>query len=440
MLTRRDFLQAGAAGAFTSMTAWPAMQALAAVDGSGYKAMVCLFLFGGIDANNMVVPTDNTRYTQYRNVRPNLAIPQDQLLRVATVGDYGLHPAMAGMQNLVNTGKAAIIANVGTLMVPTIKQQYADRSVPLPMSLFSHSDQQQAWQTSIVDTPGRSGWGGRLLERALASGLPNRGYSAISVAGGNVWEAGDTSLTPYRVSSSGRFGFDFYDPAGTDPMSVAITGMLAEARSDPFEQTWLNLMKRSIENQRVLTAALNNQTLATVFPDSGLGRQLRMVALLIKARASLAVPRQCFFASIGGFDTHGDDQLQRQNELLGEISAAVAAFQAAMEELGTSQAVTLFTASDFNRNFPSNGQGTDHAWGSHHFVVGGSVKGGRMYGRFPQLVVGGVDDVGQGTWVPALSTDQMGGELARWFGADAASADEVFPRLRYFDRNVGFMA
>lgn len=439
MLNRRHFLQAGAAGAFTSMTTWPALNALAAVDGSGYKALVCLFMFGGNDANNMVVPTDNTRYTQYRNVRPNLAHAQASLLPIAPTGAYGLHPAMPGMQNLVNTGRAAIIANVGTLMVPTTKQQYADRSVPLPMSLFSHSDQQQSWQTSIVDTPGRSGWGGRTLERALAAGVPNRGYSAISVAGGNVWEAGDVSLTPYRVSASGRFGFDFYDPASSDPMSAAITAMLAETRADPFEQTWLNVMKRSIDSQRVLTAALNNQTLATAFPDTGMGRQLRMIALLIKARATLAVPRQCFFCSIGGFDTHGDDQLQRQNELLGEISAAVAAFQAAMDELGTAQNVTLFTASDFNRNFPSNGAGTDHAWGSHQFVVGGAVKGGRMYGRFPQLVINGPDDVGQGTWVPAVSTDQMGGELARWFGADTTSQDEIFPRLRYFERNIGFM-
>jgi uncharacterized protein (DUF1501 family) len=308
------------------------------------------------------------------------------------------------------------------------------------MNLYSHSDQQIAWQSSLVDQAARSGWGGRLLERAVAEGTNNRGYSAISMAGGNIWEAGDRSLSAYRVSPSGRFGFDFYDPASNDPLSSAITAMLAEQRSDPFEQTWLNMMGRSIENQRVLTAALQSRGLQTTFPDTGLGSQLRMIALLIAARATLTVPRQCFFCSIGGFDTHGDDQLPRQNELLGEISSAVAAFQAAMDELGTARDVTLFTASDFGRNFPSNGQGTDHAWGSHHFVVGGAVRGNRMVGRFPTLLVDGPDDVGQGTWVPAVATDQLGGELARWFGADTATQDEVFPRLRYFDRDLGLMA
>ncbi len=439
MINRRQLIQAGSAGGLTALTPWPAMQALAAVDGTGYKAMVCLFMFGGNDSNNMVVPTDLTRYQQYQGVRPNLALGRTQVLPIPGVGDYGLHPAMTGMQALVNAGKAAIVANMGPLMVPTTKQQFDQRTVPLPSNLFSHSDQQGAWQSAIVDQPARTGWGGRLLERSLADAQANRGYGAISVAGGNVWEAGDRSLSPYRVSSSGRFGFNFYNPANSDPLSSAISGMLAERRTDPFEQTWLNIMSRALENQRVLSAALGNRTLQTVFPNTNLGQQLRMIALLIAARGSLTVPRQCFFASIGGFDTHGDDQLPRQNQLLGEISAAVAAFQAAMEELAVSRDVTLFTASDFGRNLPSNGQGTDHAWGSHHFVVGGSVRGNRLVGRFPALVVGGPDDAGQGSWIPTISTEQVGGELARWFGADTVTSDEVFPRLRYFNRDLGLM-
>jgi uncharacterized protein (DUF1501 family) len=436
MMKRRQLLQASAAA---SLTPWPAMQALSAVNGSGYKALVCLFMFGGNDGNNTVVPLDATRYGMYQRARPNLAIGQAQLLPV--LGNaYGLHPAMAGMQGLVNSGRAAIVANVGPLMVPTTKAQYQARSVPLPINLFSHSDQQAAWQSALVDQPARNGWGGRLLERALADGQVNRGYGAISVAGGNLWEAGDRSLSPYRVSSTGRFGLDFYNPNGSDALSAAVTAMLSEARSDPFQQTWLNVMTRSVENQRVLAAALSNRSLLTVFPDTGMGRQLRMIALLIAARGSLQVPRQCFFCSIGGFDTHGDDQLQRQNELLGEISAAVSAFQAAMEELAVSRDVTLFTGSDFGRNLPSNGMGTDHAWGSHHFVVGGAVRGNRMVGRFPELAVGSADDAGQGSWIPSVATDQVGGELARWFGADVSSADEVFPQLRYFNRDLGLMA
>lgn len=436
-MKRRSFLRAGTAAA---LTPWASMQALAATtDGAGYRAMVCLFMFGGNDANNMVVPTDTTQFAAYQRARPNLALPRAQLLPIAAAGDYALHPAMAGLQGLVNRGQAAVVANVGPLMVPTTRAQWQARSVPLPANLFSHSDQQGAWQSSAVDGPARDGWGGRTLERVLADGSPNRGYSAISVAGGNLWEAGDRSLQPYRVSSSGRFGFDFYRPGATDPLGIAIGATLNQRRSDPLEQAWLDVMGRSIDNQRVLTQALSASTLKTVFPETGLGRQLRMIARLIAARSQLGLSRQCFFCSIGGFDTHGDDQLLRQNELLGEISAAVAAFHAATEEMALSRDVTLFTASDFGRNLPSNGQGTDHGWGSHHFVVGGSVRGGRIVGRFPTLAVGGPDDAGQGVWIPTISTDQFGGELARWFGADAAMVDQVFPRLRHFDRNLGLM-
>ena len=437
-MQRRHLLQAGAAAA---LAPWAQMQALAATTGGqGYRAMVCLFMFGGNDGNNVIMPTDATRYAQYQRARPNLALQRTALLPIAIAGEYGLHPALGGLQKLINDKHAAVLANIGPLMVPTTRAQWQARNVPLPANLFSHSDQQGAWQSGLVDAPARNGWGGRLLERALAEGVANRGYSAISVSGGNVWQAGDRNLTPYRVSSSGPFGFDFYDAAGKDPLSTAISGLLNEKRSDALEQTWLDVMGRSIDNQRILTSALASQTLKTVFPDTGLGRQLRMIARLVAARDKLGLSRQCFFASIGGFDTHGDDQLQRQNELLGEIGNAVAAFYAATTELAVQNDVTLFTASDFGRNLQSNGQGTDHGWGSHHFVVGGAVQGGRVLGRFPELVVGGTDDAGQGVWIPGLSVDQLGGEMARWYGAESALVDEIFPRLRYFDRNLGLMA
>jgi uncharacterized protein (DUF1501 family) len=436
-MRRRHLLQAGTAAA---LSPWAQLQALAqTTGGAGYRALVCLFMFGGNDGNNMVIPTDTARFGQYQNARGRLALARGALLPIARVGEYALHPAMAGMQRLVNEGHAAVIANVGPLAVPTTKAQYRSRSVPLPGNLFSHSDQQGTWQTNLVDSPGRSGWGGRLLERALAEGTTNRGYSAISVAGANLWEAGDRGLTPYRVSASGEFGFDFYDPRGNKPLDQAINSLLAERRSDPLEQTWLAVMGRSIENQRILSSALTSTTLRTAFPNSGIGRQLRMIARLIEARGKLSLARQCFFCSIGGFDTHGEDQLQRQGQLLGEVSAAVTAFHAATIELGVAREVTLFTASDFGRNLPSNGQGSDHGWGSHHFVIGGSVQGGKMVGRFPTLAVGGPDDAGQGVWIPTTSIDQLGGELARWYGASPAQVDEIFPRLGNFDRSIGLM-
>ncbi|MFN0185951.1 MAG: DUF1501 domain-containing protein [Aquabacterium sp.] len=436
-IRRRVLLKAAAAAALTPM---PALQALAqTTGGTGYRALVCLFMFGGNDANNMIVPLDDSRYAGYLRARPNLAIARDALAPLGASG-YGAHPAMTPLKPLFDAGQAAVVANVGPLMVPTTRSQYDARSVPLPAALFSHSDQQGAWQSALVDGPARHGWGGRLLERLLDSGVTNRGYSAISLAGGNLWQAGDRSLSPYRVSSNGRFGFDFFDPQASDPLSRAVAAALADVPADPFERTWLQLMGRSIENQRVLAAALQSSTLRTAFPDSGLGRQLRTAAQLIGARTQLGLSRQCFFASIGGFDTHGDDQLQRQADLLGEIAQAVASFQAAMVELGTAQQATLFTASDFGRTFASNGQGTDHGWGAHQWVVGGAVRGGRVVGRFPELRVGGADDVGSGVWVPSVALDQLGGELGRWFGADAGQLDDVFPRLRHFNRDLALFA
>ena len=436
-LQRRLFLKTGAA--LAGSIPFAPWQALAATTtGSDYRALVCLFMFGGNDANNMIVPTDAERHGQYQRARPNLALAQNALVPLGSSG-FGAHPAMAPLAALFNTNQAAVLANVGPLMVPTSKAQFEARSVPLPSSLFSHSDQQGAWQSALVDAPARNGWGGRTLERVVAAGTVNRGYSAISLSGGNVWQGGDRGLSPYRVSASGQFGFDFYDAAGKDPLSAAINGLLSEARSDPFEQTWLNMMGRSIENQRVLSSALNSATLATPFPDTGLGRQLRMAARLIAARGQMGLPRQCFFCSIGGFDTHGDDQLPRQNELLGEIAQAVAAFHAATVELGVAREVTLFSASDFGRTLASNGAGSDHGWGAHQWVVGGAVRGGRVLGRFPELAIGGPDDVGQGVWIPSTAVDQLGGELARWFGAETAVIDEVFPRLVHFNRDLGLM-
>lgn len=443
LIDRRTLLKtAGALAAATPFAPWQALAATA--PSTDYRALVCLFMFGGNDANNMIVPSDAARYAQYARPRPNLALARDQLVALngsaaGASSGFGAHPAFAPLAPLFAGGQAAVLANVGPLMVPTTRTQYDNRAVPLPTNLFSHSDQQNAWQSALVDAPARHGWGGRLLERLVAAGTTNRGYSAISLAGANLWEGGDRTLLPYRVSSSGQFGFDFYDPAGKDPLSAAINSLLGEARSDPFEQTWLTMMGRSIDNQRVLTRALGSSALKTVFPDTGLGRQLQMAARLIGARDALGLKRQCFFCSVGGLDTHGDDQLQRQNEVFSEVAGAVAAFYAATVELGVARQATLFTGSDFGRTLASNGKGTDHGWGGHQWVVGGAVRGGRVLGRFQDLAIGGPDDVGQGVWIPGTSVDQLGGELARWFGADTALVDEVFPRLGYFDRGLGLM-
>jgi uncharacterized protein (DUF1501 family) len=305
--------------------------------------------------------------------------------------------------------------------------------------LFSHSDQQSQWQSAIYERPS-NGWGGRLTERLVSDTTLNRGYSVLSVTGGNLWETGDRSLSAYKVSASGRFGFDFYNANGSDPLSVAITETLNDTHQHLFEQGFVDVMGRSIEVQRILTQALEGTTINTVFPNTGLGDQLRMVARLIAARDKLGLKKQCFFCSIGGFDTHGDDQLSRQAQLLGEISDAVTAFYNATVELAVADKVTTFTASDFGRTFTSNGAGSDHGWGSHHMVVGGAVQGGKLFGQFPNHTVGGPDDSGgQGNWIPTTSTEAYAATLGRWFGADDTVLAQVFPRLQYFNGNVGFL-
>jgi len=445
-LSRRRLLKllgaTGGMGVASSLLA-PLSALAQSTAGTDYKALVCLFMYGGNDANNMLVPYDNAEYAVYQRGRSNLALPQANLLPIApgnTGGQlFGLHPAMTGLAQIFTAGKAALVANVGPLMVPTTKAQWSARSVPLPGGLFSHSDQQDAWQSAIYDGAGRSGWGGRFMERLVPANAANRGYSCISLAGGNVWETGDQSLIAYKVSSSGTLGFDFFDPSGTDPLSVAINQTLADQRSHLFHQAWLQTMGRSIEVQKVLSDALKGATVQTVFPNTGLANQLRTVARFISARQGLGLSRQVFFVSIGGFDTHGPDQLQQQNRLLGDISAAVSAFYQSTVDMGVADNVTLFSASDFSRTFASNGQGSDHGWGAHHFVVGGGVNGGQLYGRYPTLAVGGPDDTGTGRWIPAVATDQMAATLARWFGADAAVANAVLPSLQHFTPDIGFM-
>lgn len=446
-MNRRNFLKYASAGGASAvgLGLFSQLEALAALGSAeDYRALVCIFMFGGNDANNLLIPYESSSYSYYAATRSNLAIARDSLLQISpsnTAGiRYGLHPAMTGVQQMFNSGSTALVANVGPLMVPTSKAQWQARSVPLPDNLFSHSDQQAQWQAAIYQTP-RSGWGGRVTERIVDGASTNRGYSVVSLTGNNLWETSDSVLTPYKVSASGNFGFDFYDSAGTDPLSSAIAATISESHSHALEQGWLDVMSRSIDVQRVLTSALSSTTLATAFPDSGLGAQLKMAARLISARNNLGLKRQCFFCSIGGFDTHGDDQLARQNELFGEISGALTAFQAAMTELGVAGNVTAFTASDFGRTFTSNGQGTDHGWGSHHIIAGGAVQGGKLYGTFPNQTINGPDDAdGKGNWIPTTSVETYAATLARWFGASDAVIADVFPRLTYFPADAGFFA
>ncbi len=438
---------AGMFGAMQRLTAAASdsmMSSAHAQTAGDYKALVCIFLYGGNDANNMVVPLDAGQYGRYAQVRGPLTLEQDELLPIAptnTGGEtYGLHPAMAEIQTLFGQGKAAIMANVGPLIVPTTRQQYLDRSVPLPPNLFSHSDQQFLWQSATSDGAARTGWGGRVGDLVQAQNS-NRGATCLSLHGNNVWQNG-TSLTSYKVSPSGNFGFSFYEENSNDPLSVSVNEILQSQRTHLFESEWLRTIDKALENQRVMADAIDGDQFNDSFPNTGLGRQLRMAARLIAARNTLGVQRQTLFCAIGGFDTHGDDQMQRQQSRLGEISAAVAAFYEATVTLGVAENVTLFTASDFSRNLESNGRGSDHAWGSHHIVAGGAVQGNAMYGTFPNLTVRGPDDArNSGVWIPTTSTEQFAGTFANWYGVPATDMPTVVPGLDAFDpTDLGFLA
>ncbi len=459
MTHRREFLRRLAAACITTAGAgaWSDLQRIAAAAslspapkaaGEDYRALVCIFLFGGNDSNNMVIPTSATEYQQYASGRtPALALPQASLLPISvqnTPGrSFALHPSMTGFQGLFNQGKAAVVANVGPLRAPTTRDQYRNRSVPIPPSLFSHSDQQSQWQSATADGSGRTGWGGRLGDLLKTANGTNTSSTLISVTGNNLFEVG-TTLTSFKVSPGNLLGFDFYKgAASTDPLSRGITDMLALPSVNLFDGAWNAVIQRAIANQEVLATALAAvPPFATPFPNTGLGSQMEMIARLLAVRGALGLKRQVFFASLGGFDTHGDEQLGRQAQLLGELSGAMSALYAATVELGCADLVTSFTSSDFNRTFPSNGKGSDHAWGSHHLVAGGAVAGGRLYGTFPTLVRGGPDDTGSGgLWIPTTSVDQYAATLATWFGVGAGELDAAFPNVRSFaTANLGFLA
>ncbi|MFL6260008.1 MAG: DUF1501 domain-containing protein [Thermoanaerobaculia bacterium] len=456
--TRRQFLgrTACAAVGMTALghTIFDLQRIAAAAPLVDSKSLVCIFLYGGNDGNNVVVPTLAGDYAQYAAVRSGLALPQSALLPLnllaPTPGDsrqWGLHPSLKGVQGLFNAGRAALVGNVGPLVAPLTRDEYLNRSVAVPPQLFSHSDQTVHWQTSLPDQPAKSGWGGRTADLLRSLNESSRISMSISVAGTNTFQVGNV-VTQYQVSPEGPVGLTSYVAAdqGSDPSSNAIRSLLSRTYVNLFERGYGGIFKRAIDNQELLAGTLAGApTLTTQFPDSDLGSQLKMVAQLISVREALGLRRQVFFCAAQGFDTHGGQIGTTpldgtQADLLADLDGAVTAFDAAIAELKVADSVTAFTASDFGRTFISNGDGSDHGWGNHHFVVGGSVRGGRIYGQLPTLALSGPNDAGDGRWIPTTSVDEYAATLARWFGVAQSDLPLVLPNLgRFGTPDLGFM-
>ena len=474
--TRRQFIRQAACAALGTAALTSAIRDLrfmnAAVAQSSvqdYKALVCIFLQGGNDSNNLILPTIQEEYDNYATIRtPVLAIPQSSILPVSPLvsdgHDYGLHPSCPELQTLFGEGKLAILFNTGTLLFPITRAQYQSGALQKPPQLFSHSDQVTQWQTSVPDRPPLTGWGGRCAD-LMAAVQPGAPISlSVTLSGANTFEVGNT-ISQYAVSTSGAVALSGVSGARLQ----TLTNILGFSYPNLQAQAYANVAKHSIDTGTLLNTAIAPTVLPTYwttpFPtkitpptggnafNSSLAPQLQMAARLIeagnrsRANGGFGMRRQIFFCAVGGYDLHtnqtpgqGQTTIGSHANLLAELSQSMLAFQRAMDQLGLSKNVTAFTASDFGRTFPSNGQGSDHGWGSHHLILGGAVKGQQTYGAFPTLAVNGPDDTSTGRWIPTTAIDQYFSTLASWFGVDQGNLATVFPNIgRFATPNLGFI-
>jgi uncharacterized protein (DUF1501 family) len=448
-MKRRDFLQHAGALAGTAAIGQLGVFAARAAAASDYKALVCIFLYGGNDTNNTIVPLDSAGYANYAQTRSYLALPQAQLLPLSVAGgtpQYGLHPALPGLQSLWASGNLAVVANVGTLVQPLTKAQYLSAATTKPQSLFSHIDQQHQWQASISSTSSsNSGWGGRLSDQLAGLNVNSSLPPMISTGGNNLFVTGAASQA-LVIPTSGSFGLNGFSNSSADAARrSALEQLLSIDPGVDLAQAAQAVMSGALTSSAILNPILTttDATLSARFTGltSNFSQQLLAIAKVIEARGTLGASRQVFLATLGSFDTH-TNQLDTQQTLLTQLDAGLTAFQGAMADLGESANVTSFTLSDFSRNFlPNTGGGTDHAWGSHPMVIGGAVKGGSIYGTMPTLELSGPDDASNlGRWIPTIAVDQFAATLATWFGADATALAAVLPNLSAFSpTTLGFI-
>ncbi|WP_395751938.1 DUF1501 domain-containing protein [Prosthecobacter sp.] len=510
ILTRRGFLHRSAVLGGSAAVASHTIRDLRLINTamaaqgplSGYKALVCIFLSGGNDSNNWIVPTDNTTFADYTAIRGNLALPQSSLLPLrqgpnttdaaftdADGHTYGFHPGCPHLQTLFGEKKLGVLFNVGTLVRPTTRADYVSGLAAYrPPQLFSHSDQVTQWQTSIPDQPPTTGWGGRVADLLNSVANPSGSISmSVSLSGANTFEVGNL-ISQYQVATSGAIVLSGSLMSGTSARARALKNILGVSHTNLQRKAYAGVSSNAIAvgdalNTNIASSLDPTDSPATYtsqnssapwrwntgltgiysaaaqpnglggFPNTTLGTQLKMVARLIQARGAGAfnMNRQIFFCSVGGYDTHtsqvlvnGTDQPTNANgahyKLLADVSLCMFAFQRAMEQLGVGNSVTSFTTSDFSRTLPTNSQGSDHGWGSHHLVMGGAVNGGLTYGHLPVFAINGPNDTGLGRWIPTISVDQHSATLAKWFGVDPSEISNIFPNIgRFPTSDLGYM-
>jgi len=477
MATRREFIRgccaAASMGVFAGFSRFGLLNALAAAP-ADYKALVCIFLFGGNDGNNLIVPmTDSPsvgpgfRYSDYFSNRAaqssgglgltqaELAPTQVQSLTAQPAPSnqnvFAFHPALTRIRDLFSQNRVAVVANMGVLNEPLTRSEYINKTKPRPANLFSHSDQQQQWQTSDPTGFGTTGWAGRTADKVRTIFDVGQIYPPITTVAGTAIICTGSVQQPFALAPTNdpsTIGLVGYAPATTQNSArlASLQQMLTFDTGVQLIQATSSITDRALDQSEILAGALRGITpLSTAFPPSSIGNQLAQIARILKANEMLGLQRQIFFCSMGGYDTH-TGQVADQNNLFTQLDPAMKAFYDATLELSLQDKVTTFTLSEFGRTLkPAAGAGSDHGWGGHQMVMGGAVLGGNLYGRMPKFVLGGSDPLSEdssslGRWIPSTSVDQFGATLARWFGVPPADLNSIFPNLSQFpSSNLGFL-
>jgi uncharacterized protein (DUF1501 family) len=445
-ILRRNFLKG--LGAITAANTLPGLSLMNAyAQAADYKALVCVFLYGGNDANNMVVPVQTAEYGTYAAARGSIALPQTSLVQLPQAGGarFGLHANLAPLQQVWANGDMALLLNTGPLVQPVTRAQYRANRSTRPANLFSHDDQQEQNQTAIPNNQTTTGWGGRLGDRVTVMNAGSTVPMNISVGGNDIYLKGQATPA-YSVPTGGNFGLTITggNAAQQTARRNAMQALFGLDRQNMQVRSAGDVISSAVNASTALNTVVNNNASAAAPAfqglNTGLSRQLFTVAKMIEGRTQLGLRRQVFFAQAGGFDNH-QNQIADQGGRFNEVGPALRAFYNAIVALGVQDQVTLFTLSDFGRTLRVNDGGSDHAWGNHHIILGGAVRGGQTYGTFPNLALGGPDDTdSDGRWIPTTAVDQYAATLARWFGVPDADIPAVVPNIaRFPSRDLGFM-